>query len=140
MRVTIFGFIALFFLSSVLCGQQYKTAAAPISGSQYVVTTIAGGGLLPPLSPALKVGLGALEGIAVDAAGNVHFVANSSVFRLDREGGLTQVAGSGVPGDSGDGGPALQARFLGPAALAIDLKGNLYVADARAEHIRKFYT
>jgi len=52
---------------------------------------------------------------------------------------VTTYAGSGAVGDLGGGyadGPALQARFRRPAALAMDAAGNLYVADEKNHRIR----
>ena len=51
------------------------------------------------------------------------------LWRIDREGVLHAFAGDGVPGDSGDGGPASEARVYGPHDLAVDKHGNLYFSD-----------
>ena len=51
------------------------------------------------------------------------------LWRIDREGLLHTYAGDGVPGSSGDGGPAGQARVYGPHDLAQDKDGNLYFSD-----------
>ncbi|MCJ7811635.1 MAG: hypothetical protein MUP62_05545, partial [Dehalococcoidia bacterium] len=52
---------------------------------------------------------------------------------------VSTVAGSGKVGDLGGGyadGPALQAEFRRPAALAMDAMGNLYIADEKNHRIR----
>jgi uncharacterized protein (TIGR03437 family) len=49
---------------------------------------------------------------------------------------ITRFAGSGTPGLSGDGGPALLARFDAPHGLAADAEGRLYVADTNNCRIR----
>ena len=115
----------------------FLAGATQSPGQQYVVSTIAGGGVLPPMSPALSVAVGAPEGIATDTAGRVFFTAQNAVYRLDPDGTLTQVAGSGVPGDSGDGGPAVAARLMRPTALAVDRNGILFIADSMAGRVRK---
>ncbi len=51
------------------------------------------------------------------------------LWRIDREGILHTFAGDGVPGDEGDGGPAIDARVYGPHDLALDKHGNLYFSD-----------
>ena len=51
------------------------------------------------------------------------------LWRIDQEGILHTFAGDGVPGDSGDGGLAIDARLDGPHDLAQDKDGNLYVND-----------
>jgi sugar lactone lactonase YvrE len=69
--------------------------------------------------------------LAFDAHGNL-FVAQADenvVRRIDRQGTITTVAGTGKAGYSGDGGPAVKAELDRPAALAFDAKGNLYIGD-----------
>jgi uncharacterized protein (TIGR03437 family) len=78
-------------------------------------------------------------GLAVDAAGNV-FVADrdaSVVRRIAPSGIIQTVAGSGAPGYSGDGGPAIAAQLNGPFAVAVDGSGNLYIADTNNLAIRR---
>jgi hypothetical protein len=43
--------------------------------------------------------------VAVDSAGNAYFGSLHSIFRVDRSGTLTRIAGTGRAGNSGDGGP-----------------------------------
>ena len=52
-------------------------------------------------------------------------------------GTITTVAGTGVEGYSGDGGPATAARLNSPAGLALDTAGNLYIADIRNYQVRR---
>jgi sugar lactone lactonase YvrE len=70
-------------------------------------------------------------GIAFDAAGNLYIAdfGNSRVRRVDRQGIITTIAGTGVPGFSGDGGPATAAQISAPIDLAFDAAGSLYIAD-----------
>ena len=49
---------------------------------------------------------------------------------------ITTVAGDG-PSYSGDGGPALAAKLSGPAAIAVDLAGNVYIADQLNLRVRR---
>ena len=51
------------------------------------------------------------------------------LWRIDQAGILHVFAGDGIPGDSGDGGPANQARFYHPHDLTQDKAGNLYLSD-----------
>ncbi len=101
-----------------------------------IITTIAGGG---PGSnvPALNSALTLTQGAASDSAGNVFFTAQSRVFRLEPSGNLTLIAGTGLAGFSGDGGPATAAQLRTPNGLAVDLAGNIYVADLGNNRIRK---
>ena len=59
------------------------------------------------------------------------------LWRIDQAGILHAFAGDGVPGDRGDGGPALAARFRGPHSLVLDSEGNLYTADLANNTIRR---
>ena len=54
---------------------------------------------------------------------------NNRVRRVDTNGIITTVAGYGVRGDSGDGGPATKARLSNPSTLAIGPDGSLYLCD-----------
>lgn len=71
--------------------------------------------------------------------GSVYFsvAAYDIVLKLDSQGMLTRVAGSGVPGFSGDGGPAVEARLNFPSGLALDEAGNLYIADTGNLRVRR---
>lgn len=78
------------------------------------------------------------DSLAVDAAGNLYFGErfNERVRRIDPAGRITTVAGNGERGFSSDGGPATAAR-VDPADVAVDSLGNLLIADAGANRIRK---
>ena len=82
-------------------------------------------------------------GIAVDTAGNVFFsdVSDSPRIRkISTSGIITTVAGHGLLGYSGDGGPATAAKFLDPTGICFDKMGNMYIADAESNNIRKINT
>ena len=53
---------------------------------------------------------------------------------------ITTVAGSGVYGDSGDGGPATSAAFMGMSGLAVDALGHVYITDSQAHRVRQVDT
>ncbi len=59
------------------------------------------------------------------------------LWRIDTDGMLHSFAGDGVPGYSGDGGPAENARLEGPHDLAQDRHGNIYVNDSNCTTYRK---
>ncbi len=54
-----------------------------------------------------------------------------------RSGRIYRVAGTGRPGYRGDGEPAVTAALHGPAGLAVDARGDVYVADLRNHAIRR---
>jgi uncharacterized protein (TIGR03437 family) len=77
-------------------------------------------------------------GVAVDGAGNL-FIAdfsNNRVRKVSPSGTITTVAGIGNSGYSGDGGPATNAQLNTPTGVALDSRGNLYIADAGNSVIR----
>ncbi|HEY3458138.1 MAG TPA: choice-of-anchor D domain-containing protein [Bryobacteraceae bacterium] len=79
--------------------------------------------------PALQAHLDPL-GIALDLAGNLYIAdgANHRVRKVDTTGLISTVAGTGVRGDTGDGGPALQAGLDWPSMVVADAAGDLYVS------------
>ena len=106
-----------------------------------VITTVAGTNYSFPSGsiPAVDAPFGAVNAVAVDAAGNV-FVADvpdNLVLRISANGTLNIVAGTGIPIFSGDGGPASNASLSAPQGVAVDSAGNLYIADYGNNRIRK---
>lgn len=89
--------------------------------------------------PATSASLFAPTDVAFDRYGNM-FVAdgwNNCIRKINSQGIITTIAGTGIPGFSGDGGLATKALLRCPMALAFDSKGNLYVADCSNYRIRK---
>jgi uncharacterized protein (TIGR03437 family) len=111
-----------------------------VFGQNYTISTIAGGGKLPVNIPGATASIGGPSGLAVDAKGNVFISLAGShiVVRLDAATGiLTLVAGNGVAGFSGDGGPATSAQLNNPYGVALDSAGSLYITDFGNNRIRK---
>ena len=105
-------------------------------GQAYTISTFAGGGL-PGNIPGTSASLYGPQAIAVDGAGNVFVADGGDVLRLDAaKGVLTLVAGNGTLGYSGDNGLATSAQ-LGARGVAVDSAGNLFIADARNNRVRK---
>jgi hypothetical protein len=99
-----------------------------------IISTIAGNGTLAYTGdggPALFAQFSQLSGVAVDAQGNVYVAdTNNNAIRLFPLGGtISTVAGNGVQGYTGDGGPATVAELNGPRALAVTAAGNVYFTD-----------
>jgi serine protease AprX len=106
-----------------------------------VITTVAGSGAdgySGDGGPATAARLRGPQAVAVDTAGNL-FIAdtgNKVIRKVDTAGVITTVAGSGADGYSGDGGPAKAARLRGPQAVAVDIAGNLFIADTGNNAVR----
>jgi sugar lactone lactonase YvrE len=112
------------------------------------ITTIAGTGFfdgkfVPSGSPATSYQFGVLQGIAKHPTTGDIYIADSwshVVQRIDRNGAVSTVAGTGRQGFSGDGGPATNAVFNWPTMVAFDRSGNLYVADLFNHRVRRIST
>jgi len=105
----------------------------------YRIETVAGSSLNGDGGPATLAQIGAIQGVAVDRWGNVYLsdTDNHRVRKVNSNGGIGTVAGTGVAGFSGDGGPAAAAQLNLPYGLAVDAAGNLYVADLGNSRIRR---
>ncbi len=112
--------------------------AASALGQTYNVYTVAGGSV-PDRVRALKTTIGAATALAVGPEGDLYMTLAdySAVVRMDSRGGLHLVAGTGLPGFDGDGGPATQALLNRASGPAFDQQGNLYIADTFNGRIRK---
>lgn len=110
-----------------------------------IISTIAGSGIAGfggDGGPATAAMTNHPIGIAIDGAGNI-FIAehdNNRVRKISTTGIISTVAGTGVAGFSGDGGPATSAKLYRPYWVCVDPVGNLYIADAFNNRIRKINT
>ena len=110
-----------------------------------IVTTIAGSdsaGYSGDNGPAVMARLNTPHGIAADWHGNV-FIAdagNNCIRKVSASGIITTVAGNGIAGYTGDGGPATNATLSQPSGIAVDSLDNLYIADSYNNCIRKVNT
>ena len=106
-----------------------------------VIRTYAGSGVAGfqgDAGPALKAQLDKPFGIALDEAENLYIADrnNNRVRKVSPEGIITTVAGDGGFFFMGDNGPAYQASVAAPTGVAVDKKGNLYIADRNNNRIR----
>ena len=105
------------------------------------ISTIAGPrtASLADTVPAANARLYRPGSVAVDGAGNVFLadLLNHVIRRVDPSGVMTTVAGTGERGFGGDGGPATEAQLHNPEGVALDLAGNLYIADWDNNRIRR---
>src|SRR5947207_3060153 len=90
--------------------------------------------------PATSAELNRPFGVAVDGAGNL-FIADFGNSRIRRVDAATHVINTVVGtqgfGFSGDGGLAASATLAGPADVAVDGEGNLFIADSGNSRIRR---
>jgi uncharacterized protein (TIGR03437 family) len=80
---------------------------------------------------------GGADDLAVDASGNLYMAVGTYVHKMNGSGTITTYAGDGYLHSIGDDGDATAAELFRPAAVALDTAGNLYIADAGTQRIRK---
>lgn len=129
--------LRLLFVTMVLCLTLGLAWAEAVG--QYSVTLVAGGSAEGDGKRATETKLAGPFGVDFDRAGNLYFIeyVGHRVRRIDRKGVLTTLSGTGMKGDSGDGGPALQAQWNSPHSLAVTPDGTVYVADTFNSRVRK---
>lgn len=106
--------------------------------SSGVVTTIAGG-FIGDGNLATSAAMVFPQAIAFDKAGNVYIAEffGNRVRKVDTTGKISTVAGTGVSGYSGDGGPATSAQLYFPQGVIVDSANNLFITDQGNNVIRR---
>jgi sugar lactone lactonase YvrE len=107
-----------------------------------IITTVAGNGLEGFSGdgvPATATGLNRPKGVAIGPDGMLYIAdsLNNRVRRVDAQGIITTIAGTGQAGAEGDGGFATQAQLDRPRTLAFDIGGNLYVLEDEGNRVRR---
>lgn len=109
--------------------------------SSGIITTIAGNGndiYSGDGVLAISAELRDPNSIALDWANNIFFTDEGShtVRKIDGTGIITTIAGNGVPGILGDGGPAINSQLYNPNGIAIDSYNNIYISEHGSHKIR----
>ncbi len=112
-------------------------ASAATAHAQSIVT-VAGGGTDDGLL-ATQIGLYGVSGLAYDRAGNLYFAERNSslVRRINVDGTIRTLAGTGGAGYAGDGSLATHATLDSPTGVAVDAAGNVYIADRNNDVVRR---
>ena len=112
-----------------------------------VITTVAGTGghqgYTGDNGPATAALLTSPAGLALDAQGNLYIAdsGNNVIRKVNASTGvITTVAGTGPGGDTGDGGPATQAKLATPNGVFVGSDNSIYIADLNNNRIRKVST
>jgi NHL repeat len=136
MRFPSLRFLRGFFLSLAV--------ASLIFGQSYTISTFAGGGAsiadgIPAIDAQLSLPTACcFNSLAVDSSGNLYIAdAGNNRVRKVSNGVITTVAGNGIAGFTGDGGPATSAELNLPVSVAVDSAGNLYIGDHLNNRVRK---
>jgi hypothetical protein len=109
-------------------------------GTNDTIMTIAGGGTLTIENiTATRAVLATPRDVAVDTLGNVFFTDSNfdRVRKVNAIDSINTIAGTGVYGFAGDGGPATSAQLREPYSVDVDAAGNIFIADLHNWRIRK---
>jgi uncharacterized protein (TIGR03437 family) len=116
--------------------------ALPSPQAVYQLTTVAGSDLAGDGGQAVAAQLAQPEGMVLDSSGNLYIAdaANHRIRKVTPSGAISTIAGNGHAGFGGDGGPAAGAQLNQPYDLALDMAGNLYIADFGNQRVRRIDT
>ncbi len=133
--------IAVDSAGNLYIADQYNQRVRRVDAATGMITTVAGTGAAGFNGDGMAATAAQLYlplGVCLDGAGNL-FIADYMNSRIRKvEGGIiSTVAGTGIGGFSGDGGPAALAQVNGPTDVAMDASGTLYIADFSNDRIRK---
>lgn len=107
-----------------------------------IITTVAGGGINNPGNDgqAIECVLETPSGVAVDGSGNYYICETFAqrVRKVSPDGTISIFAGTGVSGNSGNGGPATAAKLSNPYCIVVDKFDNVYIGEFSV--IRKINT
>jgi hypothetical protein len=133
-----YTFLAMIGLLTLCCFA--LLSSAPVQAQDNIINTVAG--QAPPATVATNAHLAGPAAMVEDASGNLYISAPATYYILKEtpSGSLSIYAGTGIFGAGGDGSPAVKATLGGVLALALDSRGDLYLADKGAERrLRRFH-
>src|ERR1700733_11202176 len=108
----------------------------------YTISTIAGAPRLRDGSAAASAPLREPFSVAVDQSENLYIAdaLDNRIRKVDSSGIISTYAGNGIPGYGGDRGPADAAQLNFPVGIALDTKGNMFIADEGNSVVRRIAT
>src|ERR1017187_260040 len=111
----------------------YSGDGGPATSAQLRLQSFTFGSPIPVGDAALP------PGMAIDNGGSLYVADNGNyrIRRISPDGIITSVAGKGTSCLSGDGVPATSAQLSPVLGLAVDIAGNLWIADSGAHRIRR---
>lgn len=124
-----------------LCSLFALTLSLQASAQSMKINTLAGSGSAGFSGDGFNAAAAELHaplGVAVDGTGNVYIedYINLRVRKVNTDGKIVTIAGTGIGGYSGDNSVATSAN-MHPSGIAVDASGNLYIADAIYGVVRK---
>ena len=128
---------------NLLIAEHYKIRI--INATTGIISTYAGTGTPGSVGdggPATAAQLNTVNFISADAKNNLFISdnANHRIRKVTGSGIITTIAGNGSAGSGGDGSPATMAQLSYPSGAVADKAGNVYIADALNNKVRKINT
>jgi sugar lactone lactonase YvrE len=134
-------------LSVVVTGDGLFTYQWQFNGADLppIITTVAGTNVASYSGDdgaATTAGLNQPQAIAFDGVGGMYIAdyGDNRVRKVDSVGIITTIAGTGAQGNTGDGGPAVNATLNHPSGVTFDSTGNLFIAESGSGDVRKIDT
>lgn len=137
--------LALDSLGNLYIADSVNYRVRKVDASTGIITTVAGNGTNADSGDggaAIDASFRFPGGIALDSSDRLYIAdANANrIRRVDGDGIITTIAGTGIGGYAGDDGPATSAELNRPYGIAIDEVGNLFIADSNNERVRMVNT
>jgi len=134
--------VAIDMIGNIYIADTYNAVVRKVN-TLGMISTIAGTGLSYGYSgdggQATLAKFNQIEGLTTDAMGNIYVsdYGNNRVRKVNTNGIINTIVGTGVAGYSGDGGTASFAELNVPVEIALDVLDNLYIAEWSNNRIRK---
>jgi len=136
--------IAIDPLGRLYIANEQKQFVLSLSADGTLISRIAGNGqfkTVTPGMPAPLVNMSQPTGVAIAGDGSVYYVesAGHRVAKIDPRGGVSVIAGNGVPSCCRDTGPAIDGVLSNPNSLAFAPDGALIIVDGGSQKIRRIF-
>jgi uncharacterized protein (TIGR03437 family) len=126
---------------NIFIADQYNNRIRKVALDGAISTVVGTGaaGFSGDGGPAISAEINTPTGICGDSSGNLYIadVGNQRIRKVDASGNITTIAGNGLKGFEGDGGPAVDASLFNAVRTAVDPSGNLVVADESNHRVRR---